>query len=133
MHFRKSKQHFRAFEIPEVYFFVSGFNQSLLFGDGFVGIGIDMYLGSDYPAYAEIAYNYMTYNMNPEGISNRHSERTFVSVSFPLIANTERLLEGMLYRGKMLYLTSVFSSSIRAISNNGLFEKTMGMGTQIRK
>lgn len=105
--FSKIKTTFPAFKIPEIYFFVSGFNQSLLFGDGFVGIGIDMYLGSDYPAYAEIAYNYMTYNMNPESISI-DIVSALLFRQFPLIANNERLLEGMLYRGKMLYLTSIF-------------------------
>ncbi len=105
--FSKIKSTFPNFKVPEVYFFVSGFNQSLLFGDGFVGIGVDMYLGSDYPAYAEIAYNYMTYNMNPEGITV-DIVSALLFQQFPLISNTERLLEGMLYRGKMMYLTSVF-------------------------
>lgn len=105
--FSKMKNAIPNFKIPEIYFFISGFNQSLLFGDGFVGIGIDMYLGSEYPAYAEIAYDYMTYNMNAESIPIDIVSALLFN-QFPLIANNNRLLENMLYRAKMLYFTSIF-------------------------
>jgi hypothetical protein len=104
--YRYLQQYFPEISTPPVYFFVSGFNRSIILEDKFVGIGLDLYLGANYPKYAEISYKYMLYNMRPasiapdvvSGILFRH---------FQFDASQNRLLENMLYRGKVLYLLSV--------------------------
>lgn len=98
--------YFPEIKTPPVYFFVSGFNRSIILEDDFVGIGLDLYLGSNYPKYAEISYQYMVYNMRPASIApDLISAMLFKQFQFD--GKEERLLENMLYRGKVLYLLSV--------------------------
>ncbi len=97
---------FPEIKTPPVYFFVSGFNRSIILEEDFVGIGLDLYLGSNYPKYAEISYQYMVYNMRPASIApDLISALLFRHFQFD--GNQERLLENMLYRGKVMYVLSV--------------------------
>jgi len=97
---------FPEIKTPPVYFFVSGFNRSIILEDDFVGIGLDMYLGSNYPKYAEISYQYMLYNMRPASIApDLISALLFRHFQFD--GGQDRLLENMLFRGKVLYVLSV--------------------------
>ena len=45
-------------EVPTFYLFVSGFQTPVYFGDEWIGVGADMYLGSDYPFYNRVVYEY---------------------------------------------------------------------------
>ena len=97
---------FPEIKTPPVYFFVSGFNRSIILEDDFVGIGLDLYLGSNYPKYAEISYQYMVYNMRPASIApDLISALLFRHFQFD--GGQDRLLENMLYRGKIMYVLSV--------------------------
>jgi len=97
--------YFPQLKTPEVYFFVSGFNRSIITTDDFIGIGVDLYLGSDYPKYSEITYEYLTYNMRPENVVP-DVVSAFIFKSFPVDYKDNRLLENMIYRGKLMYLFS---------------------------
>jgi len=104
-------QYFPEIKTPPVYFFVSGFNRSIILEDEFVGIGLDMYLGNNYPKYEEITYKYMIYNMRPASIApDLISAILFRHFKFD--SDQERLLENMLYRGKVMYLLSVIMPEI---------------------
>jgi len=100
------RHYFPEIKLPEVYFFVSGFNRSIMLNDNFVGIGTDLYLGSDYAKYTEFSYQYLTYNMRPESVSPDIISALLFK-SFPFDCKEERLLDNMLYRGKVMYLLSV--------------------------
>jgi len=103
--------YFPAIKTPPIYFFVSGFNRSIILEDDFVGIGLDLYLGSNYPKYADISYQYMLYNMRPVSIApDLISALLFKHFQFD--GNQERLLENMLYRGKIMYVLSVLMPDI---------------------
>ncbi len=93
--------------LPEIYFFVSGFNRSVLLSDNFLAIGTDMYLGSDYPAYKSITYQYLTYNMRRESVAADVVSATLFRM-FPMKSVNDRLLDNMIFRGKIMYLQSVF-------------------------
>lgn len=91
---------------PPVYFYVSGFNRSIVVEHNFVGVGLDLYLGSSYPAYTEITYNYLVENMKPSAIVP-DLMASLLTASYPFDGSQERLLEKMLYNGKILYILSV--------------------------
>ena len=92
--------------IPRIYTFVSGFNASVLFlEDGNMAVGLDMYLGSDYPYYNQVVYNYQKQTMRPECIA-ADVISGYVFASFPFASNKGRLIDNMLYRGKLMYLCS---------------------------
>ncbi len=100
-------------DIPLIYFFVSGFNASILFfneGDyeqlASIAVGVDMYLGSDYAYYNRVVYNYQKQTMRKECIA-ADVVSAYLFRTFPFTSKKSRLLENMLYRGKMMYVLSL--------------------------
>lgn len=104
--FTKLYYYFPEIKIPEIYFFVSGFNRSLLFDNEMIGVGTDMFLGVDYPRYQSFTYQYLINNMHPESITPSVMKGWLYN-NFPYVSGEERLLENMLYRGKIMFLLSV--------------------------
>lgn len=99
-------QYFPEVELPGLYVFISGCNRSVFAHPGYIGIGVDLYLGRDYPFYKELAYEYLIQNMDPESIPVDITSTILTSV-FPQRSQKERLLEKILYQGKILYMLSV--------------------------
>lgn len=100
------QHYFPEIGLPEVYFFVSGFNLSIMMTDKYIGMGTDMYLGADYPAYQQLAYRYMVNNMKRENIIP-DLVSALLFREFRMGDTPNRLLDNMLYRGKVLFLLSV--------------------------
>ena len=99
--------YFPNVKLPEIYFFVSGFNRAIMLNPYFIGVGTDFYLGSDYPAYKNFTYQYMTYNMRRECVATDLVSATLFRM-FVMNSPEYRLLDNMLFRGKVMYLLSVF-------------------------
>ena len=92
-------------EIPTLYLFVSGFQTPIYFGDELVGIGGDMYLGSDYAYYNRVVYEYQKQTMRKECIPVDVIS-AYLFRTLPYTSIKSRLLDQMLYRGKIMYLTA---------------------------
>ena len=92
-------------EIPTVYLFVSGFNSSVMYYENMMGAGIDMYLGSDYPYYNQVVYNYQKTTMRKECIAG---DLLSMYLAYHIAYNSKynRLLEQMIFRGKQMFLLS---------------------------
>lgn len=103
------KYYFSDINIPKVYFFVSGFNRSIYFNDKIIAIGTDMYLGQDYPLYNDLAYQYTKYGMQRKFIAV-DVVSTMLFNQFTFDSKSNRLIDNMLYRGKVMYLLSVLLS-----------------------
>lgn len=89
--------------IPEVYLFISGFNASIMFVDDNIAAGVDMYLGSNYEYYNRVVYEYQKTTMRPECLATDViSAHLFRNI--PFTSHKNRLLENMIYRGKIMYL-----------------------------
>lgn len=105
--FKYFHHYFPDKEIPRVLFHISGFNQSIVAADGFLSASIDQYLGSDYEPYNAIAYGYeipfMTKEQLPVDMMNG-----WLTASFPESQVGDRLLDQMLFQGKIIYLLKVF-------------------------
>lgn len=93
-------------EMPKLYFFVSGFNASILFIEDAIGVGVDMYLGSDYAYYNQVVYNYQKIGMRKECIA-ADVVSAYLFRHLPFTSEKSRLLENMIYRGKIMYLLSL--------------------------
>ena len=93
-------------EIPTLYLFVSGFQTPIYFGDELIGIGADMYLGSDYDYYNRVVYEYQKQTMRKECIPVDVIS-AYLFRTLPYTSAKSRLLDQMLYRGKIMYLTSL--------------------------
>jgi len=99
--------YFPEVQLPEIYFYVSGFNRSVLMNTKFIGVGTDFYLGSNYPAYKNFTYQYMIYNMRRECVATDLVSATLFRM-FVMNSSEYRLMDNMLFRGKVMYLLSVF-------------------------
>lgn len=92
--------------IPTIYLFVSGFQTSLCWAGEDIGIGCDMYLGSDYPYYNRVVHRYQQRTMRKECIpADVVSAYLFAHIPYP--CRQRRLLDGMLYQGRVIYLLSL--------------------------
>lgn len=92
--------------LPTVYFFISGFNSSIVGLDNVIGVGVDMYLGSDYPYYNRVVYEYQKQTMRKECIPVDVVSYYLFSHT-PFTSQENRLLENMIYRGKVMFVTSL--------------------------
>jgi hypothetical protein len=91
--------------IPTVYMFVSGFNSTVFYYDDMLGVGIDMYLGSDYPYYTNVVYDYQRPTMQKQYVV-RDMMSMYLAYNIAYNSQYNRLLEQMIFRGKQLFLLS---------------------------
>ncbi len=91
---------------PDFYFFVSGFSQAFTMHQNILAVGSDMYLGADYEYYNRVVYEYMKYAMRPECIPADFIS-AYIFQNFNMNIDRVRLLDDMIYRGKLMYFLSV--------------------------
>ena len=70
-----------------------------------MAVGLDMYLGSDYPYYNQVVYNYQKQTMRKECIPT-DVVSGYLFANFPFASKKGRLIDNMLYRGKLMYVCS---------------------------
>ena len=92
-------------EVPTMVLFVSGFQTPIYFEDELIGIGADMYLGSDYEYYNRVVYDYQKQTMRKECIPV-DVVSAYLFRTLPYTSTKSRLLDQMMYRGKVMYLTA---------------------------
>ena len=91
--------------IPQFYFHVSMFNQSVVTDDNVVSLSADNYLGPNYYWYKKIVYAYLRSNMRREKVASDFVI-AYLLTEFPM-PPSDRFLDNMLYRGKMMYILAV--------------------------
>ena len=97
--------------IPTIYLFISGFNASILFTGEDIAVGADMYLGSDYEYYNRVVYEYQKQTMRQECIPV-DVVSAYLFRYLPYTSAKSRLIDNMLYRGKIMYLLSQIFSDL---------------------
>lgn len=102
--FRYFSYYFPAYKIPEFLFHVSGFNQSVVITDTEVSASLDLYLGSDYKYYDGLVNNYELPLMTRERLP---LDMAYAWISTEFVQSDQRLLDNMLYKGKLLYMMMV--------------------------
>jgi len=55
--FKRLQRHFPDMPVPQIYAQIGDFAQSIIIGDGIIGISLDKYMGENYPAYKKF-YTY---------------------------------------------------------------------------
>lgn len=104
--FTRLKYLYPEWELPRVYLFISGFNASIYFVEDGIGVGADMYLGSDYAYYNRVVYDYQKQTMRKECIPV-DVVSAYLFRNLPYTSTKSRLLDQMIYRGKVMYLLSL--------------------------
>lgn len=103
--FTRLKTLYPDWEVPSVTLFISGFNASVLFVGENLAAGTDMYLGSDYEYYNRVVHEYQKQTMRKECMAT-DLVSAYLFRNIPYTSQKNRLLENMIYRGKVMYLLS---------------------------
>lgn len=101
------QEHFPEKQIPVVYTYVSGLNQTLVVGDGVLGISLDKYLGANNELYTKVyppIPQYLKSNMEPAYVGV-DAVRAWVSSEINYTPIKDNLLSKMLNEAMALYVT----------------------------
>lgn len=105
--FRRIKYYFPKKQLPKVYAYFSGFQAQTALGDGYFGIGLDLFLGADskfYPALIQNFPHYISRRFTPDNIASRVVEGIVREDMYPEKDKDKTLLDKMVYNGKVMYL-----------------------------
>lgn len=113
--FSRINYFFPNLTLPELYFFVSGLNVPMIMSPdrSVFAVGTDFYLGTDFEPYKDFTYDYMLPNLSRERLPVDVISALLFS-NFRFDSKQNRLIDSMLYRGKVLYLLSVFMPGRKA-------------------
>lgn len=101
--FKYCKYYFPEKNCPDVYFHISGFNQSIVVDSAWVSVSIEKYMGADCIFYEWLEmYNYLRRQMIPEKIVP-DIMKAIALTDFPFMPEKFNLLNNMVYQGKVLY------------------------------
>jgi hypothetical protein len=105
--FKHVKYYFPKEKLGDVYYFISGLNSwSAITVDTSLGIGLDMYLGKDYPNYAAVQLpQYEIEHCSKEYIPVNASKVIYENM-YPFEPDGKNLLDLMLMKGKELLFES---------------------------
>ncbi|MDB5031306.1 gliding motility lipoprotein GldB [Mucilaginibacter sp.] len=104
--FKRIKYFYPKKNIPKVYAYFSGFKAQTAVGNGYFGIGLDLFLGANsrfYPSLTEVFPRYISRRFTPDNITPRVIEGMAREDMFPESDNDKTLLSKMIYSGKILY------------------------------
>lgn len=102
--FKHYNYYFPKKPVPEIITYISGFNYSIITDDNYLGIGLDMFLGSDYKAYPQLGYPKYKINTMTKDYLVVGAVNGWVSTEFELEETQANLLTEMIHQGKILYL-----------------------------
>lgn len=105
--FRYYKYYFPEREIPQIVTFISEYTYGAFTYEGILGVGLDFFLGEDYPLYDPNVFpQYIRKTMNKEHLVSRGME----AVANDLVGDPrgEKLLDLMINNGKILYVLDCF-------------------------
>lgn len=115
--FKYLKYYFPKVNIPDLYFHISGFNQSIVVDKGILSISIDKYLGEKCRFYNMMSQPIPIYkrkNMKRENIPF-DIMKSILLVNFPSRALKNNLISAMLYKGSILYaMSKIFPNNSEA-------------------
>jgi len=104
--FRRIKYYFPKKNLPKVYAYFSGFEAQTSIGDGYIGIGLDLFLGSNskfYPSLINAFPHYVSRRFTPDNIAPRVVEGIAREDMFPEDESAKSLLAKMIYNGRIMY------------------------------
>lgn len=89
---------------PDLFFHISGFNESIIIGQDVLSISLDNYLGKDHPFYEWLGiYAYKRAQKIPERIAP-DALMAWASTEIEANNSQHRLLDEMIYQGKLAFL-----------------------------
>ncbi|HEY8783167.1 MAG TPA: gliding motility lipoprotein GldB [Mucilaginibacter sp.] len=113
--FRHIEYYFPQKKLPRVITYYSGFEAQTTVGNGYFGIGLDLFLGGNsrfYPSLTEAYPHYLSRNFNAENICPRVIEGLAREDMFPESDSSKTLLSKMIYNGKIMYFMDMILPNV---------------------
>ncbi len=105
--FYRLTYYFPYLDIPTVYMHISGYGQSIVSAPGMLSASLDKYLGANHPMYQLLYEPHQASRMIPEKLLSDYLLGWIQSEFTPSeVMNQNRLLDYLLYEGKIIFLTS---------------------------
>lgn len=104
--YKHIKYYYPKTKIPKFIAYISGFQVQTPIGSGYVGIGLDMFLGAKskfYPALVASVPSYVSKKFTPNNIAPRVVEVLAREDMFPELNKDRTLLAKMIYNGKIMF------------------------------
>ncbi|OOQ58253.1 gliding motility lipoprotein GldB [Mucilaginibacter pedocola] len=104
--FKHIKYFYPQQRLPKLYAYLSGFQTQIAVGEGYFGIGLDLFLGADsrfYPALTNAFPHYISRRFTADNITPRVIEGMAREDMFPEREADRTLLAKMVYNGKIMY------------------------------
>ncbi|MFB6319176.1 hypothetical protein [Saccharicrinis sp. FJH54] len=90
--------------IPDIYYMISGFNESVVVSDNILAISLEDYLGINHSFYKWLSiYEYIRNNMYPDKIPS-DALWAWLQSEYPYQSTEQTLLSRMIYDGKILFV-----------------------------
>lgn len=103
--FKRFKYYYPDKSVPEIYTMISGFNQSVVVGRNYIGIGLDKYLGRDCMFYKQLNWpRYKVMKMYKEKIPS-DCIRAWALTEYEYNDSINNVVNNMIYHGKIIYYT----------------------------
>jgi hypothetical protein len=124
--FFRLRYFFPDIPIPKVYMHISAYGESIVSAPGILSASLDKYLGTGHPMYRTLFQPYQAQRMYPEKIVSDYMIGWIRSeLTVEKLVEKDRLLDYMLYEGKILYLLKVVlpdepMENITALTTKGL-------------
>lgn len=102
--FKYMKHYFPDYKVPEVIYLITALNKWSAFTyDDKLCIGLDMFLGQDYPYYKSVGIEAFMYHKLDKNFIPVASFQTIYREMHPMVIDRQELLEMMIDRGKEMY------------------------------
>lgn len=126
--YKHIKYYYPKTKVLKVITYISGFQVQTPIGSGYVGIGLDMFLGANskfYPALVESVPNYISKRFTPDNIAPRVVEVLAREDMFPALDKDRTLLAKMIYNGKIMYFMDKVCPNLADSTKIGLTTKQL--------
>ncbi len=95
--------HFPDSTVPEIVFNISALNYAVIATPTTLAIGLDMFLGADYPVYPMVGFpQYLYKNMKPQQVVPQ-AMKGWLQSMYETETERKSLLDYMVFEGKLLY------------------------------
>ncbi len=125
--FQHMKYYYPQYNVPKIVYLNSYLTKwsAFTYGNEIIGIGLDMYLGTQYPNYPRVDIpDYMIRNLKPEAAPVNVFTAVY-SKDHPFITENRTLLDMMVQRGKQQYFLSKIIPFVPEAARFGFTEKQL--------
>lgn len=123
--FKRVKHYFPRMTIPDVFTYISGFQYAVIVTDSALGIGLDMYLGKNFPHYTGLGFPMYKVAKMEGAYIPADAIKAWLLTEFEMEASEKNLLSHIIYYGKIMYVLDGLLPEVADTLKMGFTEKQL--------